>query len=258
MFFARYEASQYGRSQVEPEHLLLGLLREYPELRKRFLLSPGVSEAIRAEIAKRSVPSQKVSTSIDLPLSEECKRVLSYAVEEADRLSHGEIGCEHLIMGLLREEKSFASEVLVRFGISLDRMRQEAEKIASVTPAFELKELDHFRGLEEIHRAQGALWGAGYVRKSYAITTGTFHWNRRLSTPRDALVKRAGGALMLYRGEAFDTQEFDLVKGGWKHDHCVVCWKMLYDPEHSDESFGYTNGEHWLCQQCYEAFLAGV
>lgn len=264
IFFARYEASQYGSSRIEPEHLLLGLLREHRELGRRVLISPGSAEAVRAEIAKRSVPSEKISTSVDLPLSEDCRRVLNNAVEEADRLSHRHIGCEHLLIGLLREEKSFAAEVLLRFGISLDQLRKEAEKGAAAPASRELgdiRDISDIRtrlGVGEPYRAQGALWGAGYVRKGQAVTTGTFHWERRLSKPRDALVKRAGGALMLHRGEEYDAQEFDLVKDGWKHDHCVVCWKMLYDPERLDESFGYTNGEHWLCQQCYDAFLAGA
>ena len=50
--------------------------------------------------------------SVDLPLSHECKRVLAYAAEEAERLSHKHIGTEHLLLGLLREEKSFAAEIL--------------------------------------------------------------------------------------------------------------------------------------------------
>jgi Clp amino terminal domain, pathogenicity island component len=264
IFFARYEASQYGHAQIEPEHLLLGLLREHRELGRRLLLSPGSVEAVRAEIAKRSVPSEKIPTSVDLPLSEDCKQVLQNAVEEADRLSHKEIGCEHLLIGLLREEKCFAAEVLLRFGVSLDQLRQEVEKIAAVPPSRELRDIRDIsnirirQGIGEPFWAQGALWGAGYVRKSHAVTTGAFYWQRGLSKPRDALVKRADGALMLYRGGIYDPGEFDLVKDGWKHDHCVVCWKVLYNPEHPDESFGYTNGEHWLCQQCYDAFLAGA
>jgi hypothetical protein len=263
IFFARYEASQYSRPQVEPEHLLLGLLREHRELANRLLGSPSSVAAVRAEIAKHNVPGEKVPTSVDLPLSKQCRRALDYAVEEADRLSHQQIGCEHLLIGLLREEKSFAAEILLRFGVSLEQLRKEAEKIADV-PASHGAPIEAVRGtgtlpsIAEAYRAQGALWGAGYVRKGHAITTGTFHWERRLSKPRDALVKRSGGALMLYRGEDYDAQEFDLVKDGWRHDHCVVCWKMLYNPEHPDESFGYTNGENWLCQQCYEAFRAGA
>jgi ATP-dependent Clp protease ATP-binding subunit ClpC len=58
---------------------------------------------------------------VDLPLSHECKRVLAYAAEEAERLSHKHIGTEHLLLGLLREEKCFASEILHERGLRLAR-----------------------------------------------------------------------------------------------------------------------------------------
>ena len=40
---------------------------------------------------------------MDVPLSHECKRVLAYGAEEAERLNHKQIGTEHLLLGLLRE-----------------------------------------------------------------------------------------------------------------------------------------------------------
>ena len=53
---------------------------------------------------------------MDLPLSEEAKRVLIHAAEEAERLSHKHIGTEHLLLGLLRGEKSFAARILNEHG----------------------------------------------------------------------------------------------------------------------------------------------
>jgi Uma2 family endonuclease len=80
---------------------------------------------------------EKVSTSVDLPVSDECKRVLGYALEEADRLGHQHIGTEHLLLGLLREEKSFAAEILHERGLRLSAVR---EKLAQVHPAEESAE----------------------------------------------------------------------------------------------------------------------
>lgn len=77
IFFARYEASQLGGSYIETEHLLLGLLREDKALANRFLGSHAAVESIRKRIEDRTAPGQKVSTSVDLPLSHESKRVLS-------------------------------------------------------------------------------------------------------------------------------------------------------------------------------------
>ena len=123
IFFARYEASQYGSPYIETEHLLLGILREDKALTKRFLRSQ--VESIRTEVESQTTVREKVSTSVDLPLSNESKRVLAYAGEEAERLAHKYIGPEHLLLGLLREEKCFAAQVLMERGVQLNRVREE-------------------------------------------------------------------------------------------------------------------------------------
>jgi len=56
---------------------------------------------------------------VDLPLSNECKRILAYAAEEAERLHHSHISTEHLLLGMLRETDSFAAEILRMYGIDL-------------------------------------------------------------------------------------------------------------------------------------------
>jgi ATP-dependent Clp protease ATP-binding subunit ClpA len=123
IFFARYEASQFGSHAIETEHLLIGLLREDRNL-NRFLLGEK-GESIRAEIEARATLREKVPTSIDMPLSEECRRILAYAAEEAVRLNHLHIGTEHLLLGILREEKGMAAEILRGHGLRLTAIREE-------------------------------------------------------------------------------------------------------------------------------------
>src|SRR5271156_89443 len=126
IFFARYEASQFGQPHIETEHLLLGLLREDKALTNRFLRSNYSSvEAIRRQIEGHTTIRESISTSVDLPISNECKRVLAYAAEEAERLGHKYVGTEHLLLGLLREEKCFASEILQERGLRLSTIREE-------------------------------------------------------------------------------------------------------------------------------------
>src|SRR6202158_2382590 len=125
IFFARYEASQFGPPYIETEHLLLGLLREDKALTNRFLRSHASVESMRKQIEGHTTIREKVSSSVDLPLSNECKRVLAYAAEEAERLSHKHIGTEHLLLGLLREEKCFAAEILHERGLRLSTIREE-------------------------------------------------------------------------------------------------------------------------------------
>src|SRR5579872_260936 len=139
IIFARYEASQFGSPYIETEHLLLGLLREDKALANRFLRSHAAIESIRKQIEAHTTLREKVSTSVDLPLSHECKRVLAYGAEEAERLNHKHIGTEHLLLGLLREEKCFAADILHERGLRLSQVREEiarssSEKMSSNRP----------------------------------------------------------------------------------------------------------------------------
>src|SRR2546422_6177979 len=124
ILFARYEASQFGSTTIETEHLLLGLFREDRNLVDRFLHG-ATSAGIRSEITQRSALRDKVSTSIDLPLSNECRRILAYAAEEAERLNQLHIGTEHLFLGILREEKCVAAQILHELGLKVDVVRNE-------------------------------------------------------------------------------------------------------------------------------------
>jgi ATP-dependent Clp protease ATP-binding subunit ClpC len=126
LFFARYEATQLGSISIETEHLLLGLIREGKGLTSRIFARSHLSlDNIRKEIEGRTVFREKVSTSVELPLSAETKRVLQCAAEEADRLLHNYIGTEHLLLGILREERSVAASVLLEKGMRLNSVRED-------------------------------------------------------------------------------------------------------------------------------------
>ena len=125
IFFGRYEASQFGSPYIESEHLLLGLLREDKALANTFLHSHGAVESIRKQVEGQTAIREKASTSIDLPLSNECKRILTYAAEEADKLSHKFIGTGHLFLGVLREQDCFAAKLLRERGIALEMAREQ-------------------------------------------------------------------------------------------------------------------------------------
>ena len=131
IFFARYEASQFGSMTIETEHLLLGLLREDKNIMSRFLHHPCSLANVRTLIESRLAIREKVPTSIDLPLSNECKRILAYAAEEAELLLHRHIGTEHLLLGICREERCAAAEVLQQFGLRLDAIRKELARYST-------------------------------------------------------------------------------------------------------------------------------
>ena len=82
-------------------------------------------EAIRRKVASKSTQRDKVSTAVDLPLSNESKRVLAYGAEEAERLGHKHIGTEHRLLGLLREKDSFGEQLLTQENLTLEKAREE-------------------------------------------------------------------------------------------------------------------------------------
>ena len=126
IFFARYEASQLGSRTIETEHLLLGLIRENNGLTGKLLGRSEIeADAIRSEIQTRTEVREKISTSVEIPLSVESKRVLAYAAEEAEKMLHKYIGTEHILLGLLREKKSLASRILVEKGMRLSTARED-------------------------------------------------------------------------------------------------------------------------------------
>ena len=123
IFFARYEASMFGSPYIEPEHLLLGLLREDKSLRD--LIPHSAIEGFRQQLPAR----EKFSVSVDLPLSDPSKRVLSYAAEESEIMEKSFIGPGHLALGILRE-KNAASDFLQQHRITLEDLR-EAVKVSA-------------------------------------------------------------------------------------------------------------------------------
>ena len=125
LFFARFEVTQLGATAIEPEHILLGLCREPKGLVAHIFEQRGVSAAeLSVEIAERHEFRERIPTSHEVPFSSATQRVLSYAAEEADRLTHAYIGTEHLLLGVLREERSIGAEILAQRGLELDQVRK--------------------------------------------------------------------------------------------------------------------------------------
>jgi ATP-dependent Clp protease ATP-binding subunit ClpC len=123
VFFARFAASQGGSPAIESEHLLLGLIRESSPVLAR--LAPSLSiENLRAKIP-RKVVVENPSMRIHMPLSIECKRILSYSAEEANDMDHRYIGPEHLLLAILRENTSLAARLLAEMDVQLERVRQQ-------------------------------------------------------------------------------------------------------------------------------------
>jgi ATP-dependent Clp protease ATP-binding subunit ClpC len=116
-----------ARRPIETEHLLLGILKEPVGLLGRILEGTSVSfETARREL---DVKGTRVPVSVEIPFTKESKRALEGAAASADRLGHGYIGTEHLLLGLLGEEQTWASVFLARHAITTERVRNDIVRL---------------------------------------------------------------------------------------------------------------------------------
>ncbi len=127
---SKHKASRVGSPEIDTAHLLLGLLSKDQTLARRFLGSPWAADLVWRKIEESGKIGQPIKGPCDLPLSGTCKRALAYAAEEADSLSSKHISTEHLLLGLLREQKCFAAEYLHEHGVRLAPVREELKRAA--------------------------------------------------------------------------------------------------------------------------------
>jgi hypothetical protein len=254
IFFARYEASHYGSPYIETEHLLLGLLREDPSI--AHLVRNADIESVRKQIDDAASTRPATSTSVDLPLSNESKLVLQYAAEEADRLNHRHIGTEHLLLGVLREQGCFAAKILRERGADLAQLRGRIEKQTErKVPAYSIPtgSLPPQPSMIEIHGVPRL--AASILRFARRYREEPWQWDKRAWHSCDAVRCRKTGKFSFDLKLAEDAANFELVKGGWKKEHCVIChWELYETPDDASHGTGYTNGRHWVCTECYERF----
>src|SRR5215218_1169319 len=134
---AREEAARLHHEYVGTEHILLGLIREGEGVAAAVLQNLSVDlDEIQQKIedtVKKGKASQ--TTGPDLPYTSRAKKVLELAMSEARELSHSYVGTEHLLLGLLREEKGIAAQVLTDAGVNLDAARAETLRLLGTPEA---------------------------------------------------------------------------------------------------------------------------
>ncbi|MCC7194101.1 MAG: ATP-dependent Clp protease ATP-binding subunit [Gemmatimonadaceae bacterium] len=128
---AREEAARLHHEYVGTEHILLGLIREGEGVAAAVLqqLNVDLDEVQQKieETVKRGKAAQGAGP--DLPYTSRAKKVLDLAMGEARELNHSYVGTEHLLLGLLKEEKGLAAQVLSDAGVNLDAARAETLRL---------------------------------------------------------------------------------------------------------------------------------
>ena len=168
---AREEAVRLQHDYVGTEHILLGLIREGEGVAAAVLMNLSVDLDQVQERTEEQVRKGKGGATMgELPYTSRAKKVLEFSVAEAREMSHSYVGTEHLLLGLLREEKGVAAQVLESLGATLEQAREQTLKllgtempspgqsVSSASPKGEKKSktpaLDHFcRDLTELARA---------------------------------------------------------------------------------------------------------
>jgi ATP-dependent Clp protease ATP-binding subunit ClpC len=127
---AREEAIRLQHDYVGTEHILLGLIREGEGVAATVLTNLDVDLDAVHEGVEESVRKGKATIALgELPYTSRAKKVLEFAMAEAREMNHSYVGTEHLLLGLLREEKGIAAQVLNTMGVTLETTRSETLKV---------------------------------------------------------------------------------------------------------------------------------
>ena len=118
---SRDEAVRLECTCLDTRHLLLAVLRD-EGVAERLLGNRSAAEAIRQSIRPDPQPREMVSVT-EMPLTLACQRALTYAIDERQQLKHHQIGVEHILLGLLREENCAAAGILREHGLTIEGLR---------------------------------------------------------------------------------------------------------------------------------------
>lgn len=130
MRLATEEAKRFNHEYVGTEHMLLALMKEGCGVGAHVLESLGVDLlTIRLEVKKLVQSGPDVVTLYKLPWTPRAKQVIENSIKEAGDLGHNYVGSEHIFLGLLREQKGVAAQVLMNLGVRLEQVRAETQAI---------------------------------------------------------------------------------------------------------------------------------
>ena len=128
---SREEAARLHHEYVGTEHILLGLVREGEGVATAVLTNLGVDlDNIRNAVEKAVKPGEpSAAAGPDLPYTSRAKKVLELAMNEAREMDHSFVGTEHLLLGVMREERGIGAQVLFDFGVNLELARAESLRL---------------------------------------------------------------------------------------------------------------------------------
>lgn len=121
---ARDEAVRFKQNFIGTEHLLLAMIREAEGVGAMVLINLGVELNELRKSIENSI-SAGSGGKIDVPLSNESRLCLNYAMEEAKNFGHSYVGTEHLLLGIIRTQGSLGSQILESVGMDYETVKSE-------------------------------------------------------------------------------------------------------------------------------------
>ncbi len=120
---AQEAARHLGHNYIGTEHVLLGIFGEPDSVAAKALVEMGVTgEAVQAAVVE-IIGRGQATVSGHIPFTPRAKKVLQLSLREAIALGHNYVGTEHMLLGLTRETKGVAAQVLAGQGVDYDRAR---------------------------------------------------------------------------------------------------------------------------------------
>ena len=133
---AREEAIALHHEYVGTEHILLGLIRDGEGVASAVLVNLGIDAGLIGDRIKGAIVSGPADKPVgpDLPYTSRAKKVLELSMGEARMLKHSYVGTEHLLLGLLAEQKAIAAQVLYDAGLTIEKAREETLRLLGTNP----------------------------------------------------------------------------------------------------------------------------
>ena len=136
---AREEALRLEHEHIGTEHLLIALLhagdegdggRGTPGPSIVALDTLGVDRKKLLRVLEETVLRGRATTPSDqISYTSRAKAVLELAMAEARVLKHGAVSTEHLLLGLVREERGIAAQMLLDYGVTTEKLRTELVRL---------------------------------------------------------------------------------------------------------------------------------
>lgn len=129
--YGKEEANRLQNDHIEPEHLLLGILRDgeckAAEILKSFYLNlKGIKNELETQLREKSIQE---NYSQDISFSEEASKILTLSKLEARLMNDEKVDTPHILLAIMRDNQNNAYKILEKNDVTyekvIDRIKQE-------------------------------------------------------------------------------------------------------------------------------------